>query len=59
MAQMVKSLPVMKETSVQSLGWKIPWRRQGQPTLAFLPGESHGQKSLEGWSPWGCRVIEV
>ena len=35
---------------------KIPWRRAWQPTLVFLPGESHGQKSLAGYSPRGCRV---
>ena len=35
-------------------GWeKIPWRRTWQPTLVFLPGESHGQRSLVGYSPWG------
>ena len=32
---------------------KIPWRRVWQPTPVFVPGESHGQKSLEGYSPWG------
>ena len=31
--------------------WKIPWRRKWQPTPVFLPGESHGQKSLVGYSP--------
>ena len=31
---------------------KIPWRIEWQPTLVFLPGESHGQKSLAGYSPW-------
>ena len=30
---------------------KIPWRRAWQPTTAFLPGESHGQRSLVGYSP--------
>ena len=30
---------------------KIPWRREWQPTLVFLPGEFHGQKSLAGYSP--------
>ena len=30
---------------------KIPWRRTWQPTPAFLPGESHGQRSLVGYSP--------
>ena len=32
---------------------KIPWRRKWQPTPVFLPGESHGQRSLAGYSP--CR----
>ena len=32
---------------------KIPWGRKWQPTTVFLPGESHGQRSLEGYSPWG------
>ena len=33
---------------------KIPWRRAQQPTPVFLPGESLGQRSLVGYSPWGC-----
>ena len=33
----------------------IPWRRERLPTPVFLPGESHGQGSLEGYSPWSCR----
>ena len=32
---------------------KIVWRRAWQPTPVFLPGESHGQRSLVGYSPWG------
>ena len=32
---------------------KIPWRRKWQPTAIFLPEESHGQRSLVGYSPWG------
>ena len=32
---------------------KIPWRRKWQPTSVFLPGESHGWRSLVGYSPWG------
>ena len=31
---------------------KIPWRRKWQPTPGVLPGESHGQRSLTGFSPW-------
>ena len=34
----------------------IPWRRAWPPTPLLLPGESHGQRSLVGYSPWGCRV---
>ena len=32
----------------------ISWRRKWQPTPVFLPGESHGQRSLVGCCPWGC-----
>ena len=39
--------------------WKIPWKRAWQPTPLFLPGESHGQRSLEGYSPWGCKESEM
>ena len=34
---------------------RIPWRRKWQPTPVFLPGKSHGQRSLVGYSPWGCK----
>ena len=34
----------------------IPWRRAWQPTPGFLPGKSHGRRSLVGCSPWGHRV---
>ena len=33
---------------------RVVWRRQWQPTPVLLPGESHGQRSLVGCSPWGC-----
>ena len=35
---------------------RFPWKRARQPTPVFLPGESHGQRSLVGYSPWGHRV---
>ena len=35
--------------------WKISWRRAWQPTPVFLPGESHGQRSLADYSLWGCK----
>ena len=34
-----------------------PWRRKWEPTPVFLPGKSHGQRSLAGYSPWGCRRV--
>ena len=52
-AQTVKNPPAMRETWVRSLGLKIPWRREWLPTLVFLTGESRGQRSLAGCSPWG------
>ena len=42
---------------ISGLG-KILWRTKWQPTLVFLPGKSHGQKSLVGYSPWGCKRVE-
>ena len=51
--------PAMQETQVRSLGQEDPWRRKWQPTLVFLPGESHGQRSLLGYSPWGRKESET
>ena len=36
---------------------KIPWRRAWQPTLVFLPGKSHWQRVLAGYSPWAHRRV--
>ena len=38
---------------------KIPWRRKWQSTPALLPGKSHGQRSLVGYSPWGCKELDT
>ena len=38
---------------------KSPWRRKWQPTPVFLPGESHGQRNLVGYSPWGCKESDM
>ena len=38
---------------------KIPWRREWLPTQVFLPGKSHTQRSLEGYSPWGCKESDT
>ena len=58
-AQIVKNLPAMWETQVWSLGWKDLWRREWLPTPVFLPGEFHGQRSLVGYSPWGCKESDM
>ena len=55
MALEVNNLPAneeMQEMRIGSLDWKISWSREWQPTPVFSPGESHGQRSLEGYSPW-------
>ena len=38
---------------------KIPWRKKWQPTPVFLPGESHGQRSLAGYSPLGDKELDM
>ena len=38
---------------------KIPWRRAWQSIPVFLPGEFHGQRSLVGYSPWGCNELDT
>ena len=50
-AQLVKNLPTMREIRIQSLGWKILWRREQLPTPVFWPAEFHGL-----YRPWGSRV---
>ena len=46
------------------LGWipgsgRLPWRRKGQPTPVLLPGESHGRRSLVGYSPGGQKESDT
>ena len=48
-----------QQTWVRSLAREDPWRRAWQPTPVFLPGESQGQRSLAGCSPWGCRESDT
>ena len=38
---------------------KIPWRRKWRPSPVFLHGESHRQRSLVGYSPWGCKESDT
>ena len=51
--------PAVRETRFHSWAGKICWRREGLPTLVFLPGEFHGQRSLVGYSPWGKKELDT
>ena len=55
-AQMVKNLPVMRETQVQSLGQEDPLEKRMATHSSILAIEFHGLRSLVGCSPLGCRV---
>ena len=55
----VKNPPAIQETSVQSLGWEDPLEKEMGTHPVFLPGESHGQRSLVGYSPWGGKEMNM
>ena len=55
----VKNLPAMQETRFDPWVRKICWRRKWQPTPVLLPGKSHGQRSLIGYSPWGHKESDM
>ena len=59
MAQTVKNLPAMQETWVRSLGWEDPLEKDMATHSSILPGESHGQRSLAGYSPRGCKESDT
>ena len=40
-------------------GWEDPLEEGIEPTPVFLPGESHGQRSLAGYSPWGRKELDI
>ena len=60
---MVKNLPAkagdIKRRRFNPWIGKIPWRRAWQPTPVFLPGESLGERSLVGYSPYGHKESDV
>ena len=37
----------------------MPWKREWLPIPVFLPGEFHGERSLVGYSPWGCKELDM
>ena len=56
---MVKNPPANAGDMGSMDAWaeKIPWRRKWQPTPVLLSVESHGERSLVGYSPWGCKTV--
>ena len=54
-----KESATMQEIWVRPLVGKIPWRREWQSSPVFLPGESHGQRSLVGYSPGGRKESDT
>ena len=58
-AQMVKNLPAMQGIQVQSLSWKDVLEKGMLPTPVFLPGKSHGQGHLMGYSPWSHKESDT
>ena len=56
---MVKNLPTMQKTRFNPWVGKIPWRREWHPTVVFLPGEFHGQRSLVGYSSQGRKESDM
>ena len=54
--QQCKAIPAVQETHVRPLGQDDPLEKEMQPTLVFLPGKSHGQRSLGYYNPCGRKV---
>ena len=54
---MVMNALAMWKTWVELLGLEDPLKEGMQPTPVFLPGESHRQRSLAGYSPWGHKRV--
>ena len=59
MALVVQNPPAMEETQVPSLGQEDPLEEGTITTPIFLPGEPHGQRSLEGYSPQGLKESDM
>ena len=59
MAQRLKCLPGMQETKVRSLGREDPLEKEMATHSSTLAGESHGGRSLVGYSPWGRKESDM
>ena len=56
---MIKNLPAKQDMRVQSLGWEEALEKEMEPIPVFLPGKSHGQRSLAGYGPWGHKELNM
>jgi len=56
---MVRSQPAVQDSQIQSLGWEDPLEKEMATTPLFLPGESHGQRNLAGYSPRGLKESDT
>ena len=56
---LVQSPPVKQETWAQSLGWEDPLEEEMATIPVFLLRKSHGQRSLAGYSPGGCKESDM
>ena len=56
---LVKNLPAGDIKGVDPCVRKIPYRRKWQSTPVYLPGKSHGQRILAGYSPWGPKESDM
>ena len=59
MVQMIKNLPAIQETWVRSLAREDPLEKGMAIHASTLPGKFHGQRSLAGYSPWGCKELDM
>ena len=54
-----KNYPAMQKTQIRSLSREDPLEKGMAATPVFLPGKYHGQRSLVGYSPWGCKETDT
>ena len=58
-AQAVKNLPAVQKTWVRSPDREDPLEKEMATNSVFWPGKSHGQRSLVGYSLWGCKELDM
>ena len=60
---LVKNLPAntgdIRDVGLIPGSGRFPWKRKWRPTPVFVPGESHGQRSLVGYNLWGCKESDM